>query len=90
MDVGPRSSTAGCAPGRPLLDTIFAEIFPCSWVSGSAADTGSFDASSRVTLNGTFTCSVASCTPVTTTASSKLTSVASVKSSVCSPARSVI
>ena len=88
-DVGPRNKTAACAPGRPLFPTMFAGIFPCSSRSGSAAGTGSFEASSVVTLNGTLTRSVASCTPVTTTASSRLTSVPSVKSTVCSPARRV-
>ncbi len=42
IDVGPRSSTAGCEPGRPLADTMFAPgTFPCSCVSGFDAATGS-------------------------------------------------
>ena len=89
-EVGPRSSTAGCAPGRPLADTMFAGSLPCSSVNGSAAGTCSFEASIVVTLNGTLIRSVASCTPVTTTASSWLTSVTSEKSWVCSPALNTI
>ena len=69
---------------------MFAGSLPCSAVRGSAAGTGSFDASIVVTLNGTLIRSVASCTPVMTTASSWFTSVTSVKSCVCSPAVSVI
>ena len=91
IDVGPRSRIAGCAPGRPLAETMFAPgTFPWSCARGLAAGTGSCDASTRDTVNGTFTCSVASCTPVTTTASSRLTSYGSVRSTVCSPGVSVI
>jgi len=87
MDVGPRNKTAGCAPGRPLFDTISAPgTFPWSWVRGLAAGTGICERSIRLTANGTLAASVACCTPVTTTASSRFTSVASVKSWVCSPA----
>ena len=85
IEVGPRSSTDGCEPGRPLLDTILAAILPCSWRSGSSPATGIFEASIRVTLNGTLICSVASCTPVTTTSSNRFGSVASVKSCEWSP-----
>ena len=75
IDVGPRSNTDGCAPGRPLADTMFAPgTFPWSCVNGFDAGTGSWDTSTRDTVNGTLFASVASCVPVTTTASSKLTS----------------
>src|SRR5258708_3902372 len=55
IEVGPRSNTAGCEPGRPLADTMFAPgTLPWSWVSGFDAGTGSCDASTRDTENGTF------------------------------------
>ncbi len=86
IDVGPRSSTAGCEPGRPLADTILAPgTFPCSAVSGFDPATGSCEASTRFTVNGTFTASVASCVPVTTIASRRLTSYPSARSTTCSP-----
>ena len=74
-DVTPRSSTDGCAPGRPLLETMLAPgTLPWIWVRALAAGTGIWDASMRDTANGTFAASVACCTPVTTTASSRFTS----------------
>src|SRR5947199_14103 len=41
IDVGPRSNTDGCAPGRPLADTMFAPgTFPWSCVNGFDAGDG--------------------------------------------------
>src|SRR5204863_101566 len=66
-DVTPRSSTDGCAPGRPLLETMLAPgTLPWIWVRALAAGTGIWDASMRDTANGTVAAPVACCTPGTT------------------------
>ena len=62
---------------------------PCSCVNGFDPGIGICAASTRDTVNGTFTASVASCVPVTTIASSRLTSYASTRSTACSPDVSV-
>ena len=62
---------------------------PASIRSGSVDGTGTSAASTVATVNGNRALSVPSITPVTTISSSRLTSAASEKSAVCSPAAMV-
>jgi hypothetical protein len=86
-DLGPRSTIDGAVPGRPLGITIWAPgTLP--WSDASALDDGTGMSASFtvVTVNGSFFCSVAPVTPVTTISDKRLMSRLRTKSCVCVPA----
>ena len=90
IDVGPRRRTSGAAPGRPLDWLTFTPgTRPASWLSGFTAGTGTSERSTRATANVVAFWAVPSITPVTTMSSSRLTSVWSVTSKICSPGRTI-
>ncbi len=87
IDVGPRSITSGDAPGRPLAETTFTPgTWPASWERGFTAGTGRSATFTRPMEKVVEVWGVPSITPVITTSSSRLTSVAIATSKTCSPA----
>jgi len=68
MDVGPRRTTAGAEPGRPLVAAMLAPVTrPWIWLSRLTPCTGIWSTSTRETENGTLARSCAPpLTPVTT------------------------